>query len=86
MAKKKSVKKKSTKKTPIKRAKNKPKEKEKKKGMIGSAISKIPTSYKVKGGRAKYKSALGESEVEYDEVKVGKQNNSNLKIFFNLKY
>ena len=51
-----------------KRAKRKP---EKKKGIIGKVIGKIPTSYKVKGGKAKYKSEYGESEVEYDGVKVG---------------
>lgn len=83
MAKKKPVKRKSVKsstkkrkptkkRTPTKRTKGKPEEKEKKKGLIGRAVGKIPTSYKVKGGKAKYKSALGESEVEYDEVKVGK--------------
>ena len=55
-----------------KRAKSKPEKKEKKRGVIGRAIGKIPTKYKVKGGKAKYKSKYGESEVEYEEVEVGK--------------
>lgn len=67
-----TVKKKSTKRNPRKRAKSKPEKKEKKRGLIGSVIQKIPTKYKVKGGKSKMKTKYGESEVEYEEVEVGK--------------
>lgn len=81
--KKKPAKKKPAKKTPVKRkpAKKKtpakkPVKKEKKKGIIGSAIGKIPERYKVRGGKAKSvsKSKLGTTtiESEYEDVEVGK--------------
>ena len=72
MAKKKPAKRKPAKRTPRKRAKRKPaKKKEKKKGgIVSRVIGKIPTSYRVKGGKSKYKSKYGESEVEYEEVEV----------------
>ena len=71
--KKKPVKKAPVKRNPRKRAKSeKPEKKEKKRGVVGSAIQKIPTKYKVKGGKSKYKSKYGESEVSYDEVDIGK--------------
>lgn len=69
----KSAKKKPTKRNPPKRA---PAKKQKRRGVIGSAIGKIPEKVRIKGGKSKsaYKSKHGslKMESEYKELEVGK--------------
>jgi hypothetical protein len=74
--KKKPIKKKPVKSTPRKRAKRAPAKKQKRRGVIGSAIGKIPEKVRIKGGKSKsaYKSKHGslKMESEYKELEVGK--------------
>ena len=63
------AKKKPTRRKPTKRA---PAEKPKKKGLIGSAIGKIPEKVHIKGGKSKYKSKHGTMETSYEDIEVGK--------------
>ena len=62
------------KRTPGKRkpAKKSSSNKSKKKGgVVSKVISKIPTRYKIKGGRSKYKSKHGTIETSYEDLEVG---------------
>lgn len=74
--KKKPTKRSPTKRTPRKRAKRSPAKKQKRRGVIGSAIGKIPEKVRIKGGKSKsaYKSKHGslKMESEYKELEVGK--------------
>lgn len=67
------AKRKPTKRKPTKRA---PAKKQKRKGVIGSAIGKIPEKVRIKGGKSKsgYKSKHGSMKVEseYKDLEVGK--------------
>ncbi len=82
MAKKKPIKKKSApkkrtpakKKTPAKRKLTKrsgSKKAKKKGGVVSRVIGKIPSRYKIKGGRSKYKTKHGTVETSYEDLEVG---------------
>jgi len=49
-----------------------PEEKQKRKGLIGSAVGKIPEKVKIKGGKSKITTKQGTYETEYEDLEVGK--------------
>ncbi len=74
--KKRPVKRPPTKRPPRKRAKRSPAKKQKRRGVIGSAIGKIPEKVKIKGGKSKSVSKTKhitiKTETEYKDLEIGK--------------
>lgn len=68
-----STKRKPTKRAPTRRkpTKRKSTKKPKKKGgIVSRVIGKIPSRYKIKGGRSKYKTEHGTVETSYEDLEI----------------